>query len=440
MKAEKTAPTDSRYRAIIALTLLASAALLVIAFLPSGLGLDLSGSDLLPSASAVVLATLGIRLGLWLTYRPVAPPPAGSPLPSLTIVIPAFNEGPGVRTTIDSILAADYPASELTVIAVNDGSRDDTGRHLDDAARAYPGRVTVIHLPENRGKRHALHAGFSRATSDLIATVDSDSRVFTDTLRHLVAPFIADANTGGVAGQVRVWNRRRNLLTRMLHVRYLLGFDLIRAYQSQLKTVWCCPGALQCYRRSLVAPHLEAWRDQTFLGAACKNGDDHAMTNLVLSLGADTRYQQSARVETLVPETYGRLTRMFTRWGRSATREGLRALRFTPRRAAALGPFRGTLMALDALAQPASILLRVGAVLGGAWLLFFDPMWLLRGLVAGTLFGILYGLVYLRSERSWDFAYGILYGWFAMFALFWVQPWATLTVRRNTWLTRRNPR
>lgn len=440
MQTEPTPDEPARFRLVIALTLLASAGLLLVAFHPRGLGLDLAASDLLPSLSVVILATLGTRLGLWLTYRPAPPPPSGAPLPTLTIVIPAFNEGPGVRTTIASILAADYPASHLTVIAVNDGSRDDTGLHLDAAASAHPGRVHVIHLPENRGKRHALHAGFSRATSDLIATVDSDSRIFADTLQNLVAPFLAYENTGGVAGQVRVWNRGRNLLTRMLHVRYLLGFDLIRAYQSQLKTVWCCPGALQCYRRSLVAPHLDAWRDQTFLGAACKNGDDHAMTNLVLSLGADTRYQKSARVETLVPERYGRLTRMFTRWGRSATREGLRALRFTPRRALQLGPLRGTLMALDALAQPLSILLRVGAVLGGAWLLFLDPVWLLRGLVAGTLFGILYGLVYLRSERSWDFAYGILYGWFAMFALFWVQPWATLTVRRNTWLTRKNPR
>jgi hyaluronan synthase len=159
----------------------------------------------------------------------------------------------------------------------------------------------------------------------------------------------------------------------------------------------------------------------------------------VLSLGYHTRFQQNARVETKVPERYGKLVKMFTRWGRSATREGLRALAFAPRRIRAVGVWRALPMLLDAVTQPVSIALRLMAVLGGAWLLFFDPLWLLRALVAGTLFGVFYGAIYLRSERSTDFLYGILYGWFATFTLFWVQPFATLTVRRNGWMTRQLP-
>ena len=72
-----------------------------------------------------------------------------------------------------------------------------------------------------------------------------------------------DSQVAGVAGKVSVYNRYDNVLTRMLGVRYILGFDFIRAYQSVLKTVWC-PGALQAYRLSVIAPKLSAWRDQRF--------------------------------------------------------------------------------------------------------------------------------------------------------------------------------
>lgn len=398
----------------------------------------LSASPVLSAVSLSLVSIIAIRVGLWLGYRPV-PPPDDDALPTLTVVVPAYNEGPGVAKTLESLLAADYPRARLRVIAVDDGSKDDTGAALDAAlARmkaAGEDRLEVIHLPENRGKREALFAGFARAQSEIIATVDSDSLARPNTLRALVAPF-SDARTGGVAGRVMVWNRRRNLLTRMLHVRYLLGFDFVRAYQSRLGTVWCCPGAAQAYRRALVAPHLEAWRTQRFLGARCTNGDDHAMTNLVLSLGADTRYQSTAEVYTLVPSRYLRLCKMYIRWGRSATREGLRALAFTPRRTVAKGWLAGAAIALDALSQPVAIAMRLFGLLGGTWLAFSSPAWFARALLLTTLFALPYALVYLRSERSSDLLFGILYGWFALVGLFWVQPFATLTVRKAGWLTR----
>ncbi|MCA9514530.1 MAG: glycosyltransferase family 2 protein [Myxococcales bacterium] len=398
-------------------------------------GLGLRGA-LFPYLGTIVLGLTGVRALLWLFYRPRVAP-AGAELPRLTVVIPAYNEGPRVRRAVTSVLASDYPRDRLRVIAVNDGSKDDTGAHLDAVAREHGDRVNVVHLAANRGKRHAVYTGFKGATeAEVVATVDSDSRVLPDTLRRLVAPFLADARVAGVAGKVLVDNREQNTLTRMLGVRYILGFDFIRAYQSLLGTVWCCPGALQAYRREVIAPHLERWRDQRFLGKQCTNGDDHAMTNLVLSLGWDTAYQADARVLTVVPAGYRKLTRMFTRWGRSATREGLRALAFAPRRAVAKGWWRGPLVLLDAVLQPVTILAKLVGFAGAIWVMVAHPLWFLRAALWTTVVAVIYGLVYLRSERSTDALYGVLYAWFALFGLFWVQPWATVTVRGNRWLTR----
>jgi len=397
-----------------------------------------SHDPIVPTLSLTFASIVAVRVGLWLGYKPTPLTPLEA-LPSVTVVVPAFNEGPGVVTTVESLLASDYPYDRLRVIVVDDGSKDDTGPALDAAhARlqaAGEHRFAVIHLARNMGKRHALHAGFLAATGEVVATVDSDSLATPSTLRALVAPF-SDPKVGGVAGRVMVWNRARNLMTRMLHVRYLLGFDFVRAYQSRLGTVWCCPGALQAYRLDVIRPHLDAWLQQRFLGARCTNGDDHALTNLVLSLGYDTRYQATAEVYTIVPATYVRLCKMYIRWGRSATREGIRALAFAPRRAWSRGPIRGAAIALDALVQPLGIALRLASIGGGTWMALVHPSLLVRTLLLSTLFALPYALVYLRSERSTDVLFGILYGWFALFGLFWVQPFATLTVRRNGWLTR----
>ena len=384
-----------------------------------------------------IAAALTCRLLLWWRYRPMELDAALRPeLPTVTVVIPAYNEGQMVRRSIESVLASHYPADRVRVIVVDDGSKDETGAIIDRVAAVHPSRVQVIHLPRNRGKRHALYEGFSRARSVIVATVDSDSIVPPDSLANIVTPFLKDGRIGGVAGKVTAHNRRQNLLTRMLAVRYILGFDFVRAYQSRLRTVWCCPGALQAYRLSAIRPHLDRWRDQTFLGARCTNGDDHAMTNLVLSLGYDTTYQSNAPVETLVPTRYKALCKMYTRWGRSATREGLRALGFAWRRAHGLGPLVGSLMLVDALLQPLTIFARVVGVFAGGWLVYAHPTAILSGALLTTLAALFYAAIFLRSERSFDALLGVLYAWFAMLALPWIQPFATLTVRRNGWMTR----
>ena len=411
----------------------------------------LSGAGLLGGAEkgvgvrwiAIVLLTvvgLGAMLSrfvLWLCYAPVTlTPNERRRLPHVTVVIPAYNEGAHVRRSIESVLASDYPSNRVRVIVVNDGSKDDTGAHIDAMVGRYPGRVEAHHVPVNRGKWRALYQGFKRCRTPLVATLDSDSTLDPDALANLVAPLMRDPRVGGVAGKVAVANRAETVITRMLGVCYILGFDFSRAYQASLRTVWCCPGAIQCYRVSLIRPHLERWRDQTFLGARCTNGDDHAMTNLVLSLGADTTYQRNAVVRTLVPTTYNRLCKMYVRWGRSATREGLRALRFAPRRAAILGPVLGPLMLLDAMLKPVQLAVRCAAPVAMVALVVTHPHLIPRALLLTGLGSLVYALVYLRSERSREVFYGVLYSWYSMFALAWIQPYATLTVRRNSWMTR----
>src|SRR5262249_25425642 len=218
-------------------------------------------------------------------------------------LIPAYNEGAMVEETIASAAAAAYPRDRLDVIAIDDGSTDDTWHHIRHAALRFPGLVSAVRLPSNGGKRGALTERFRRAAGEAIATVDSESVIERGARLAIGGPF-RDPRIGAVAGKVAVHNRMASLIPRMLHVRFILSFDYLRSAQSVFRTVFCCPGALAAYRASVVRRVLPAWERQRFLGAQCTYGEDRALTNDILAARYDTVYQRTAVVHTVVPETY----------------------------------------------------------------------------------------------------------------------------------------
>jgi hyaluronan synthase len=370
------------------------------------------------------------RTVFWLCYRSFAPAGADE-APALTVVIPAYNEGAMVEVAIGSVAAADYPRERLEIIAVDDGSTDDTWRYIARAAQRLPGLVTAVRFERNQGKRAALAEGFRRARGDIVVTVDSDSEIERQTLAAIAGPF-RDSRIGAVAGKVAVHNRRAGLIPRMLHVRFVLSFDFLRSAQSFFRTVYCCPGALAAYRMSVVRQVLPQWERQRFLGAECTYGEDRAMTNCILAAGYDTVYQRSAVVRTLVPETYTRLCKMYLRWDRSYIREELSFARVVWKRPPlwrALALYESTVTNLRFPVAYLSIALMVAHALR-------DPASIVRMLLAIMVVSLLYVLYYLRSERSWDFVFGILYAYFSFFALTWIFPYAALTLRARGWLTR----
>ena len=70
------------------------------------------------------------------------------------------------------LLTVDLPARR-EIIVLNDGSRDGTRRALDAFAIAHP-EVAMIHLPDNRGKGHAVRMGITRSTGTVVAIQDAD--------------------------------------------------------------------------------------------------------------------------------------------------------------------------------------------------------------------------------------------------------------------------
>ena len=376
------------------------------------------------------LLMLLFRTLLWFRYR--LPPVAGfTDAPPLTVIIPAYNEGPMVAQSIDSVAAARYPHGQLEIFVVDDGSRDDTWEHVEAAARRHPGLVTTLRFEKNRGKRAALEAGFRHARGEVIVTIDSDSIIERGTLLAMAGPF-RDPKVGAVAGKVTVYNRGDGLIPRMLKVRYALSFDYLRAVQSTYGTVYCCPGALAGYRANVVHAVLDDWVQQKFTGVACTYGEDRSMTNYILAQGYDTVYQRAAVVHTVVPRSYAKLCKMFLRWDRSYIREEVRFAKIVWKRP----PIARAIALADAVVTNLRYPISWAALGLLAVIFFWDPSMLLRFLCVIGLVAAFNMLYYLRSERSWDFIYGIFYSYYSAFALFWIFPYAVVTVRAKSWLTR----
>jgi len=373
---------------------------------------------------------LVFRTIVWVRYRPFDS--AGmADAPSLTVIIPAYNEGPMVRKSIDSVVAAVYPQDRLEIFVVDDGSKDDTWSHIQAASKNHPDIITTLRFPVNRGKRAALEAGFRRARGEIVITIDSDSVIDRNTLLAMAGPF-RDPKVGAVAGKVVAYNRNQGIIPKMLHVRYVLSFDFLRAVQSAYGTVYCCPGALAGYRRSVVCQVLDRWMKQTFLGRRCTYGEDRAMTNDILDRGYNTVYQGSAVVRTIVPWTYGKLCKMYLRWNRSYIREEIRLMRIIWKRP----PFALAIGIVDKLVV--NLRYPIGYLSLGllGYMSIHDPLTIVRFLFVMGMMTFLNMFYYLLREKSWDFLFGILYAYYHLFALIWIFPYAALTVRSKSWMTR----
>lgn len=400
--------------------------------LGDGLGIAAAVVAQLWAAAAVLIVVW--RLVLVSRYRPVESV-SDAELPPITVIVPAYNEGRQVYDTLCSLVASDYPAEKLQIVAVDDGSKDDTWDWIERARARFGRRITSVRFRANRGKREGLYEGFRRATGEVLVTVDSDSEVLADTLRNLVSPFVRDRRVGAVAGNVRVLNDQ-SALGKMLDVTFTFSFEFMRASESMVNTVFCTPGALSAYRRDIVETVKDQWRNQTFLGQKANIGEDRAMTNLILRSGHLVRFQSNAIVLTEVPERVGQLSRMLLRWARSNVRETIALARF------AFTRFRPE----SALGARINLIWAATSTLVGA-VLFLPSVFVLLtrpaaigyvaiGLsISALLPASVYALIRGVERAVWALPWAL----FNAACLSWIGPWALLTPHRSAWLTRSLP-
>lgn len=350
--------------------------------------------------------------------------------PRIAIVMPGFNEEEAIARSLSSLLELDYPPEKLELVAVDDGSTDDTLAEMRRVAARAPGRVNVIDFPENRGKRAAMAAGIRATSAEVIVFVDSDSTVEPEALKRLVQP-LADPRVGAVCGHADVLNVRDSWITRMQAVRYFVAFRVVKAAESVFGAVTCCSGCFSAYRREAILPRLEWWENQTFLGVESTFGDDRSLTNCVLR---DWRvlYERRAISHTIVPVTLRAFLIQQTRWKRSWTRESLLVAKFIWRKHPIAAAFAYMSILLPLLAPIAALHSLVWTPLHHGGTL---PLTYLAGIYALALVYSFYFLLFQdRYNVLW--LYGILFVFFYLAVMLWQTYYAIATCRTAAWGTR----
>lgn len=369
----------------------------------------------------------------FLRYKPIASV-KDDELPTITLIVPAYNEGAFVFDTLKSISKSNYPKDKIQLIAIDDGSKDDTWDWMKKAKEELGDFLSIYQQPENKGKRHALYRGFKLGTGEVYVTIDSDSLIFPNTLRNLVSPFAVDENCGAVAGNVKIQNAENAVIPKMLNVSFAFSFGFIRAAQGNMKSVLCTPGALSAYKKVAVMNCLEEWIEQTFMGVKTDIGEDRAMTNMIMKQGYNTLFQSNAHVATNIPETYSVLRKMFTRWERSNVRENIMMSKF------AFSDFRK-----DNKLRPRILLVNQWLSVLSAYpsliimllsLIFYPVLFLSTTIISIAIFSLIPAIYYAvknsKVNSLWIFTYNIFY----FFTLFWITPYAIATASRRGWLTR----
>ncbi len=235
--------------------------------------------------------------------------------PTVSVVIPMFNEGEGIYRTLKSLVNLDYPKDKLEIVVVDDCSTDDSYQWARQAAREHP-NVSVMRNPVNMGKRKGINRAVRRSKSEIIVSVDSDVVVDNQAIRSLVKRFVRP-EIAAVGGRVNVINKDDNWLTRMQTVKYYFGYEYLKNVENAFNTVMCLSGCLTAYRREVLMELEPILENRSMFGISIKYGEDRFLTRQIVKAGYQTTMTLEANSYTMVPNNLSTYFSQQLRWRRS---------------------------------------------------------------------------------------------------------------------------
>jgi biofilm PGA synthesis N-glycosyltransferase PgaC len=221
--------------------------------------------------------------------------------PPISILVPCYNEADNAEETLTAAAASDYP--DFEIVAVNDGSRDNTAAVLDHCTTLLP-KLRVVHLAANQGKATALNTGALMARHELLVCIDGDALLDPQALRWIARAF-RRGDVGGLAGNPRIRNRT-SLLGRLQVGEFSSIIGLIRRAQTTYGRLFTVSGVICAFRKRALN-EAGWWSPRTIT-------DDIDVTWRVQVAGWRVVYEPNAIVWILMPETLRGLWKQRLRW------------------------------------------------------------------------------------------------------------------------------
>lgn len=217
--------------------------------------------------------------------------------PSLTVIVPAYNEAETVADTIGSLRDQTVPPAEILV--VDDCSTDETG----EIATALG--VTVLRPPQNTGsKAGAQTFALDRVRTDLVMAIDADTTLAPDAVESLLTAF-DDQEVTAACGFV-LPRRVRTIWERGRYIEYMWAFGFLKRVQDQYGKPLISSGCFSIYRSAELRA-LGGWSTRTM-------AEDMDLTWTIYREGGKVRFLPQAVAYPIEPHNLGFLSKQLRRW------------------------------------------------------------------------------------------------------------------------------
>jgi cellulose synthase/poly-beta-1,6-N-acetylglucosamine synthase-like glycosyltransferase len=220
--------------------------------------------------------------------------------PTVTILIPVWNEEKTVEKTVDSLLALEYPKDKLNITIVDDGSKDNTW-NLVQKFKHHP-QIT-LHQKENGGKYTALNYGITHSKSTYIGCLDADSFVDSKALLHII-PHFSNPDIAAVTPSMKIQNPD-TILGLVQNAEYNMGI-FVRKVFALLDAQYVTPGPFSIFKKSVF--------DTVGLYKHAHNTEDLEMALRLQEQHYKIENADKAIVYTVGPRTLYKLYRQRVRW------------------------------------------------------------------------------------------------------------------------------
>lgn len=354
--------------------------------------------------------------------------------PTVSVLMPVYNEGRTVYETIASIAQSNYPNEKFEVIAQDDCSVDDSYEWILKAQRDFTNiNIRAGRNAENSGKARTVCNALHHSSAEVIISIDSDCIFHTDAIRELTACF-AEPGIGSVGGRVGVRNPNDSTITAIQTFVYYAAFQLYKVPENWTRSVACISGCLFAIRRELLLEIEPKVRSRHWFGIPVNQGEDRFLTHQTLLHGYGTYINNDALCWTTVPATLTELFKQQLRWRRSVIRDLFFTLKTLPQHVWKLHPNSVVTLVLTPLGA-------IVALLAVVTMLATDPMsWAGPGPMVAYL-GIAAAMAWAirkysaREAVKNPLAFGAYVAWSVVSSLF-ITPLALCTMDSRDWGTR----
>jgi len=172
--------------------------------------------------------------------------------PTVSIIVPCYNEENTVIKTLKSLLALDYDHSKLDIMVVDDGSSDKTYDLVKKYVKDNSISEIRVFKKENGGKYTALNFALKNSKAEFFGALDADSFVDKKALRRLMAYFYSK-DVMAVTPSMKVFDPK-SWLERIQGLEFMMGIFLRKVF-AQLGSIHVTPGPFSIYKRSFVEKH-----------------------------------------------------------------------------------------------------------------------------------------------------------------------------------------